>query len=58
MMVREIGLSLFLACVGIKAGGNFVDTLVAGDGVKYVIYGFMITVIPILIVGPIARWRV
>lgn len=57
MMVREIGLSLFLACVGIKAGGNFVDTLVAGDGVKYVICGFMITVIPILIVGPIARWK-
>ncbi len=57
MMVREIGLSLFLACVGIKAGGNFVDTLVAGDGVKYVICGFLITVIPILIVGPIARWK-
>ena len=57
MMVREIGLSLFLACVGIKAGGNFVDTLVAGDGVKYVFCGFLITVIPILIVGPLARWK-
>jgi putative transport protein len=57
MMVREIGLTLFLACVGIKAGGNFVDTLVAGDGVKYVICGFLITVIPILIVGPFARWK-
>lgn len=57
MMVREIGLCLFLACVGIKAGGNFVDTLVAGDGVKYVICGFLITIIPILIVGPFARWK-
>jgi len=57
MMVREIGLCLFLACVGIKAGGNFVDTLVAGDGVKYVFCGFLITVIPILIVGPFARWK-
>ncbi len=57
LMLREIGLSMFLACVGIKAGGNFVDTIVAGDGVKYVLCGFLITVLPILIVGPIARWK-
>ncbi len=57
MMVREIGLSLFLACVGIKAGGNFMDTLVEGDGVMYVICGFLITIVPILIVAPIARWK-
>ncbi|MCD8305294.1 MAG: putative transporter [Prevotella sp.] len=57
LMLREIGLSLFLACVGIKAGGNFVDTIVAGDGLKYVLFGFLITIIPILIVGPFARWR-
>lgn len=57
LMVREIGLALFLACVGIKAGGNFVDTLVAGDGIKYVICGFLITVLPILIVAPIARMK-
>lgn len=57
MMLREIGLALFLACVGIKAGGNFVDTIVAGDGLLYVLSGFLITVLPILIVAPIARWK-
>jgi len=55
MMLREIGLVLFLACVGIKAGANFWDTVVAGDGLLYVLSGFLITIIPILIVGPIAR---
>ncbi len=57
LMLREIGLCLFLACVGIKAGGNFVDTLVQGDGVLYVICGFLITVIPILLVGAFMRLR-
>ncbi len=57
MMLREVGLSLFLACVGIKAGGFFVDTLVQGDGVLYVVCGFLITIIPILIVGTIARLK-
>lgn len=57
MMLREIGLVLFLASVGIKAGANFFDTVVQGDGVLYVLTGFLITIIPILIVGPIARWR-
>lgn len=55
MMLREIGLALFLACVGIKAGGNFVSTIVEGDGLKYVLCGFLITTIPILIMGTIAR---
>jgi putative transport protein len=55
MMLREIGLVLFLASVGIKAGAGFWQTLVQGDGLKYVYTGFLITVIPILIVGPIAR---
>ncbi len=56
LMLREVGLALFLACVGIKAGANFVDTIVAGDGLKYIICGFFITVVPILIVCPIA-WK-
>ena len=55
MMLREIGLVLFLASVGIKAGANFFDTVMTGDGVLYVLTGFLITIIPILIVGPIAR---
>ncbi len=55
MMLREIGLVLFLASVGIKAGAGFWDTVVSGDGLKYVGTGFLITIIPILIVGTIAR---
>ena len=57
MMLREIGLVLFLASVGIKAGANFFETVVEGDGMLYVLTGFLITVIPILIVGPIARLK-
>lgn len=57
MMLREIGLVLFLASVGIKAGAGFWETVVQGDGLKYVYTGFMITVIPILIVGLVARLR-
>jgi putative transport protein len=57
MMLREIGLVLFLASVGIKAGEGFVQTVVAGDGLKYVWTGFLITVIPILIIGTIARFK-
>ena len=55
MMLREIGLALFLASVGIKAGANFVDTVIEGDGLTYVWMGFLITVIPILIIGILAR---
>lgn len=57
LMLREIGLSLFLASVGIKAGGNFINTVVEGDGLLYVLCGFLITVIPIICIGPIARIR-
>ncbi len=57
MMLREIGLVLFLASVGIKAGANFFDTVMQGDGLLYVLTGFLITVIPIMIVGPIARMK-
>ena len=55
MMLREIGLVLFLASVGIKAGSTFFSTVVEGDGMLYVLTGFLITIIPILIIGPIAR---
>ena len=57
MMLREIGLVLFLASVGLKAGAGFWDTVVQGDGLKYVGCGFLITVIPILIIGTIARLK-
>lgn len=55
MMLREIGLMLFLASVGIKAGDGFLETVIQEDGVKYVYTGFLITIIPILIIGIIAR---
>ena len=55
LMLREIGIVLFLASVGIKAGENFISTVVDGDGLLYVGFGFLITIIPILIIGSIAR---
>ncbi|MCL1615753.1 putative transporter [Bacteroides sp. ET71] len=55
LMLREIGLVLFLASVGIDAGGQFVQTVLQGDGLLYVLWGFLITVIPLLVVGIFAR---
>ena len=57
MMLREIGLVLFLASVGIKAGAGFFETVIDGNGLFYVLTGFLITIIPILIIGPVARMR-
>ena len=57
LMLREVGLALFLASVGIKAGGSFVNTVVDGDGLLYVGIGFLITIIPLMIMGIIARLR-
>lgn len=55
LMLREIGIVLFLASVGIEAGEHFVQTVVDGNGLYYVGYGFLITIIPLLIIGIIAR---
>lgn len=57
LMLREVGLVLFLASVGIKAGENFVQMVVEGDGILYVGVGFLITFIPLIITGIIARWH-
>jgi len=54
LMLREIGIALFLACVGLGAGENFVETVVNG-GYKWVGYGVIITVVPLLIIGIIGR---
>lgn len=56
LMLREIGIALFLASVGVKAGANFVQTVVDGDGMLYVGCGFLITVIPLLIMGMVGRF--
>ena len=53
-MIRQIGITLFLAVVGIGAGNGFVDTIVNG-GYWWVLYGFLITVIPCLVIGVVAR---
>lgn len=55
LMLREIGIVLFLASVGIEAGEHFVETVVDGNGLAYVGYGFLITTIPLLLVGIVAR---
>ena len=57
LMLREIGIVLVLSSVGIEAGEHFVDTVVEGDGLLYVLWGFLITVVPLLLVGIFARWR-
>ncbi|MDR1415363.1 MAG: putative transporter [Odoribacteraceae bacterium] len=55
LMLREIGISLFLASVGLGAGEEFLSTIVNGGGYTWVGYGFLITVIPLLLVGIVAR---
>ena len=54
LMLREVGITLFLACVGLGAGEKFVDTVVNG-GYAWIGYGFLITTIPLLIIGIIGR---
>jgi len=56
LMLREVGICLFLACVGINIGGNFVATLLHGGGLNWIGYGILITVIPLLTVGIAGRW--
>ena len=56
LMLREIGICLFLACVGIEAGNNFIATLVYGGGLTWVGYGIMITMLPLLTIGIVGRW--
>lgn len=55
LMLREIGISLFLACVGLNAGEGFVDTVVNGGGFSWIGYGFIITFLPLMIIGIVAR---
>jgi putative transport protein len=55
LMLREIGIVLFLASVGIKSGENFISTLVSGDGFTWMGYGALITLFPLLVTGFVAR---
>jgi putative transport protein len=53
--LRELGIVLFLAVVGIKAGDRFLETLIEGDGLLWMAYGTLITLIPLLVVAFVAR---
>ncbi|CFR14598.1 putative transporter [Yersinia kristensenii] len=55
LALRELGIVLFLSVVGLKSGGDFINTLVNGDGLAWIGYGAMITGIPLLTVGILAR---
>jgi len=57
MMLRELGICLFLASVGISAGKGFADAVFNETGMWWVIWGFVITAVPLIIVGIIARYR-
>lgn len=56
LMLREIGISIFLACVGLGAGEGFVDTVIHGGGYIWVGYGVIITILPLLITGLVGRY--
>ncbi|MDG6262678.1 putative transporter [Glaesserella parasuis] len=55
LALREIGIVLFLAVVGWKAGGNFLNTLLSNDGLAWIGYGAIITFIPLIVTGLVAR---
>jgi len=52
---RELGISLFLACVGLSSGKQFVDVLLHGDGLYWIVYAGIINLVPLLVVGIAAR---
>ena len=54
LMLRGIGLSLYLSCLGLEAGGSFFETLMEGDGLLWVGLGFVVTVVPVIIMGVVA----
>lgn len=59
LMLRSIGLSLYLSCLGLEAGARFFETLLHGDGLTWVMLGFIITVVPVMIMGILAMriWK-
>ncbi len=57
-MLREIGITLFLAAVGLKSGEKFMEVLLAGDGLRWLLFGAVITALPLMAVGLLARaWK-
>lgn len=56
MMIRELGVCIFLACVGLGAGSTFFSTVFNADGLRWLVYGTLITMLPILVGGLIGRY--
>ncbi len=56
-MLREVGIAIFLACVGLKSGGKFVEIFLSGQGALWFLGGALITLIPLLVVGIFLRIR-
>ncbi len=57
-MLREVGITLFLAAVGLKSGEKFMEVLLGGDGVRWLLLGAVITVLPLICIGVLARaWK-
>lgn len=54
LMLRKLGISLYLGCLGLGAGKNFLETIIRPEGIEWVAIGFLITVVPIIVVGIIA----
>ncbi len=57
LLLRELGICLFLASVGLAAGGNFASTVFNATGARWVLYGFLITFIPLFIIALVARGK-
>ncbi len=55
LMLRGIGLSLYLACLGLESGAGFFDTIMCADGLAWISFGFLITIVPVIIM---AAWAV
>jgi len=57
-MLREVGITLFLAAVGLKSGEKFVEVLLGGNGLHWLLYGAVVTAVPLVLVGLVARaWK-
>lgn len=54
LMLRGIGLSLYLACLGLEAGAHFIDTIMRPEGLLWILLGFLITIVPVIIMGAVA----
>lgn len=56
LMLREVGITLFLACVGLKSGGSFIHTIMDGEGIHWMFLGMIITALPLFTIALIARY--